>query len=100
MKRISAGGAGGVGVRERGAAVALAALPRLQLELTAFTRHTGLQRQEDPLVKSPPWCQSLLVESSFGMRSPVFTQLGPLADTSTRLAEARFETKAEIEPPA
>jgi len=34
MKRISAGGAGGVGVRERGAAVALAALPRLQLELT------------------------------------------------------------------
>ena len=66
----------------------------------AFTRHTGLQRQQDPLVKSPPWCQSLLVESSFGMRSPVFTQLGPLADTSTRLAEARFETKAEIEPPA
>src|SRR5450631_1524112 len=34
MKRISAGGAGGVGVRERGAAVALAALPRLQLEST------------------------------------------------------------------
>jgi len=34
MKRISAGGAGGVSVRERGAAVALAALPRLHLELT------------------------------------------------------------------
>jgi hypothetical protein len=33
MKRISAGGAGGVGVRERGAAVALPALPRLHLEL-------------------------------------------------------------------
>jgi hypothetical protein len=42
MKRISAGGAGGVRVRERGAAGsgALSALPRLQLELTAFTRHT------------------------------------------------------------
>jgi hypothetical protein len=41
MKRISAGGAGGVRVRERGAGSgALSALPRLQLELTAFTRHT------------------------------------------------------------
>jgi hypothetical protein len=34
MKRISVGGAAGVGVRERGAPVALAALFRLQLELT------------------------------------------------------------------
>jgi hypothetical protein len=46
MKRISAGGAGGLGVRERGAAVALA-LPRID----AFTRHTGLQRQQDPLAR-------------------------------------------------
>jgi len=34
MERISAGGAGGVGDREGGAAVALAALPRLHLEMT------------------------------------------------------------------
>src|ERR1019366_8814058 len=37
-------------------------------------------------LKSPRWCQSLLVESGFGMRSRVFTQPGPraeLARTST-----------------
>jgi hypothetical protein len=38
-----------VGVRERSAAVALAALPRLQLELT-LSPGTRLQRQQDPLV--------------------------------------------------
>ena len=50
MKRISAGGAGGVGVRERGAAVALAAL-QIAPGIDAFTRHTGLQRQQDPPVR-------------------------------------------------
>src|SRR6266481_4562191 len=57
MKRISAGGAGGVGVRELGAAVALAALSRLQLELTpspgipvaAPTRPTGAIKAEEAL---------------------------------------------------
>jgi hypothetical protein len=50
MKRISAGGAGGVGVRERGAAVALAALPRLHLELTP-SPGTPVCNQQDPLVR-------------------------------------------------
>ncbi len=47
MKRISAGGAGGVGVRERGAAGVAQIAPGID----AFTRHTGLQRQQDPLVR-------------------------------------------------
>ncbi len=50
MKRISAGGAGGVGVRERGAAGVAQIAPGID----AFTRHTGLQRQQDPLVRLKP----------------------------------------------
>jgi hypothetical protein len=54
MKRISAGGAGGVRVRERGAGSgALSALPRLQLELTAFTRHTVCSLTPPPLSCTP-----------------------------------------------
>src|SRR5665213_284925 len=35
--------------------------------------------------ESPRWCQSLLVASSFGMRSRVFTRPGPTAEMEVRI---------------
>jgi hypothetical protein len=44
-------------------------------------------------LKSPRWCQSLLVESGFGMRSRVFTRPGPRTDigrAQQRCSRCRF----------
>ena len=73
MKRISAGGAGGVGVRERGAAGVAQIAPGID----AFTRHTGLQRQQDPLVrlklkKLPPFRTVERTGGRVGDRNPEY----------------------------
>ena len=44
-------------------------------------------------LKSPRWCQSLLVESGFGMRSRVFTQPGSETDNALQRLYVRFSNR-------
>jgi hypothetical protein len=48
----------------------------LNADIASVFASNATQNSKNTL-KSSRWCQSLLVESSFGMRSRVFTQPGP-----------------------